>query len=412
LSDWLDQFGAQTSQAIRDALVSGMATGMNPRAIAQGLHGVVDVAGTRLEATARTAILGSYRSAAIANYAENQDVLKPEWEWLCAKSARTCAACLALDGTKHKISDGFQKSHVNCRCTSLPLLKDGPAIERETGEEWLAKQGAATQDRILGKAGGAQYRAGKVELGDFVVLDRDKRWGDSYRKGSFKDAQRSAVGRTVAPRRETKPEPAAKPVVPMIKTPEEMIAYFDSIGVKATFETKNAPIWNVTARAYADQIAAGRPIPAVLKFLSKQSKTAVAAYTRHLDAKTGALVREEMQVYQRNPFWKDAALAKRQEESGWWSSGDPDGVIVHEFGHYEHFQRIRTDKFNYTFEYNGVARSKRLSPPERQIASKVSKYGASDAFEFIAETFTGLRKGKTYDDDVMALYRQFGGPDV
>jgi hypothetical protein len=185
------------------------------------LHGIVDVAGTRLEATARTAILGSYRSAAIANYAENQDVLKPEWEWLCAKSARTCAACLALDGTKHKISDGFQKSHVNCRCTSIPVLKDGPAIARETGEEWLAKQDAAVQDRILGKQGGAQYRAGNVALDDFVTLDRDARWGDSYRKATLGEAMPKAGLRRIGPSpARPKPQPTA-PVSDAFMLPPE-----------------------------------------------------------------------------------------------------------------------------------------------------------------------------------------------
>ncbi len=51
----------------------------------------------------RTEMLRAYREATRRNYQANGDIVAG-WRWLCAKQARTCAACLAMDGT-HKCRD-------------------------------------------------------------------------------------------------------------------------------------------------------------------------------------------------------------------------------------------------------------------------------------------------------------------
>ena len=43
-------------------------------------------------------------------------------------------------------------------------------------------------------------------------------------------------------------------------------------------------------------------------------------------------------------------------------------------------------------------------------AKKVSEYASESPAEFVAETFAGLLEGKTYSDDVMALYKKYDGP--
>ncbi|MCA1480933.1 hypothetical protein, partial [Bradyrhizobium sp. NBAIM08] len=48
------------------------------------------------------------------------------------------------------------------------------------------------QDGILGRQGGAEYRAGLLSLDDFVTLHKDKRWGDSYRASTLEDARKRA----------------------------------------------------------------------------------------------------------------------------------------------------------------------------------------------------------------------------
>ena len=48
----------------------------------------------------------------------------------------------------------------------------------------------------------------------------------------------------------------------------------------------------------------------------------------------------------------------------------------------------------------------------QETASKVSDYAKESPAEFIAETFAGLIEGKTYSNDVMALYKKYGGPVI
>lgn len=46
------------------------------------------------------------------------------------------------------------------------------------------------------------------------------------------------------------------------------------------------------------------------------------------------------------------------------------------------------------------------------IAGRVSNYAKESPLEFVAETFAGLRDGIKFDDDVMSLYKKYGGPSV
>ena len=47
-----------------------------------------------------------------------------------------------------------------------------------------------------------------------------------------------------------------------------------------------------------------------------------------------------------------------------------------------------------------------------KVSGEVSSYATENPAEFIAETFAGLVEGKTYSDDVMALYKKYGGPEI
>ena len=47
-----------------------------------------------------------------------------------------------------------------------------------------------------------------------------------------------------------------------------------------------------------------------------------------------------------------------------------------------------------------------------QTARKVSEYATESPLEFVAETFAQLIEGKTFPDDVMALYKKYKGPSI
>jgi SPP1 gp7 family putative phage head morphogenesis protein len=191
----LDDLGPQTASAMEDALQCGIAMGQNPRVVADLLTKQVDIAGARLLRITRTEMLNSYRSATLRTYAANDDLLEG-WIWTAAKSARTCAACLALDGQVFPLTLDFMPNHVQCRCSPRPKLIGIADPLTETGADWFAQQDAATQDRILSSsAAGHAYRAGEVSLDDFAVLHRDDRWGDSYSAGTLTQARDQAATR-------------------------------------------------------------------------------------------------------------------------------------------------------------------------------------------------------------------------
>ena len=48
----------------------------------------------------------------------------------------------------------------------------------------------------------------------------------------------------------------------------------------------------------------------------------------------------------------------------------------------------------------------------QQTARKVSEYATESPLEFVAETFSQLMEGKTFSDDVMALYKKYKGPSI
>jgi len=99
-------------------------------------------------------------------------------------------------------------------------------------------------------------------------------------------------------------------------------------------------------------------------------------------------------------YWANkAAYAKQQQQTGYWSTGDPDHAIWHELGHLMHYQ-------NSPSAYQSQMA---LSPADTLVAGKVSGYAQDGVREFIAETFAALSLGRAFTNDVLNLYQVLGG---
>jgi hypothetical protein len=89
---------------------------------------------------------------------------------------------------------------------------------------------------------------------------------------------------------------------------------------------------------------------------------------------------------------------------------DPSGAatIVHEIGHALHFT-MAPAKYHglWGTSFSGKAPSGKAT--SLVATTEVSQYGNKPR-EFVAEVFLGLVYGKQFSDDVMAMYRSFGGP--
>jgi SPP1 gp7 family putative phage head morphogenesis protein len=182
----LDELGPAASAAVRDTLLQGVTLGWNPKKIAREMRQELGGNLVRALRISRTETLRAYREATFRSYAGNSDVIDG-WIWLSAATPRTCAACWALHGTLHKLSER-QVDHINGRCTQIPHMRfEEQPVNVTPGSEQFAKLDPDTQDAILGKAAGEAYRDGRVALRDFVGRKQDPDWGPGLYVRSLKD---------------------------------------------------------------------------------------------------------------------------------------------------------------------------------------------------------------------------------
>jgi SPP1 gp7 family putative phage head morphogenesis protein len=196
LRDIFRRLGPEAADAAQSALVSGLATGRHPRGIARDVRRAMGVGLDRALTISRTETMRAYRESSRQTYAANGDVV-PRWRWLCAKSPRTCAVCLAMDGEEFD-TDVMMGTHPNCRCVMVPVTKSfaelgvegvpEPGHRPENGQGWFDRQDAATQRGILGPAKYEALRAGRIDLADLVSYRDDPRWGPSRGEKSLADA--------------------------------------------------------------------------------------------------------------------------------------------------------------------------------------------------------------------------------
>lgn len=207
----LEALGTETAETISSELIVGMALSENPRAVARRLREAFGDDLSRALRLSRTETLRAYRTATNQQYRIN-DQLVVGWRWLCAKQARTCAACLALDGRWFP-NETIQQDHPNGRCTSVPSLRglDDPSrpADWQTGAQWLEQQEPAVQDRVLGKRAGDAYRAGQITLGQLQGEAYSPVWGWSPHRRKLGDV---LGGAGLPPTPTPTPTPGAGPV--------------------------------------------------------------------------------------------------------------------------------------------------------------------------------------------------------
>lgn len=201
LYDLFHGFGDEAATEVKDALVTGVTLGSNPKVIARNVEQALGIARSRSLVIARTEALRAYRSAQLLTFQANDDVVD-SWIWQSALSKRTCAACIAMSGTEHPLSEPME-SHPCCRCSPLPKTKPWSYILRSSGygdigpipdtnanqpsgADWFADQDTDVQKTILGpKYDG--WKAGDFTLDDVVGKSYDKDWGGSIYEKSLKE---------------------------------------------------------------------------------------------------------------------------------------------------------------------------------------------------------------------------------
>lgn len=194
----LDEMGATASLRAREALVTAVALGRNPRETARDLRTVTGQTLARALRISRTETIGAYRRAAIERYRQHSGALEG-WVWVASLSPRTCAACLAMHGTVHPLSEPFA-SHPVCRCSPAPLTRTWAALlgrpapgVRETryvpppADEWLDAQPRSARLAILGPGKLRELDAGRIRLADLAQPTMHPVWGAGIRETPLRD---------------------------------------------------------------------------------------------------------------------------------------------------------------------------------------------------------------------------------
>jgi SPP1 gp7 family putative phage head morphogenesis protein len=137
---------------------------------------------------ARTETLRAYRQAQSLTMQKNADVLDG-WIWVSACDRRSCAACFAMHGTFHKVTETLSE-HPGGRCVQAPAIKGRKNIV-PSGESRFAALPVDIQRKILGKAAHEAWLDGAVTLdrgkpSSIVGMQRSKAWGDSIHVRSLK----------------------------------------------------------------------------------------------------------------------------------------------------------------------------------------------------------------------------------
>jgi uncharacterized membrane protein len=190
----LATFGHDAAREISALFINSIGLGRSVRAIARDMRQLAQQPLQRTLLISRTEVLRAYRQGSISTYMANNDVVKG-WRWVSAASERTCMACWMLDGTFHENSEEFS-DHPNGRCTPVPVTKSWAELGIEgmpepapiqTGESKFLMLPAESQRRILGAAGYRAWKAGAVDLQDFVGVRHSTQWGDTHYHRSLKE---------------------------------------------------------------------------------------------------------------------------------------------------------------------------------------------------------------------------------
>src|SRR5260221_4805339 len=200
LADLFSGFGAEAAQGVKDALITGLTLGYNPRDIAPQVQQALGISRNRALTISRTEMIRSYRGANLETFRANDDMVDG-WIWNCALMKSSCAACVAMHGTEHSLDEELQ-DHPCGACSPIPHTKSWAdilsplgidtsgipetSIDVQSGSEWFDGQSAETQRAILGP----KYEAwsnGDFTLDDVVGHASDPVWGDSIYEKSLKE---------------------------------------------------------------------------------------------------------------------------------------------------------------------------------------------------------------------------------
>lgn len=174
-----DALGIVANQAIR-----GMVEGWGPLRSAREIRRTAtDIPAYMANNYMRTLQLESYRSATTIHQTANADIIE-EIVRIGVLDTRICLCCVALNGTRLRVGEKVQDHHQG-RCTSIAIVR-GRSRSIVTGQQWFDALPDGEKLELMGPGNFDAFKAGKVQLRDFVQTYNDPVFGDMVREASLR----------------------------------------------------------------------------------------------------------------------------------------------------------------------------------------------------------------------------------
>lgn len=291
LNQILERAYPLAAEAITDRLITGVASGINPREVArrmvrdglsQGLSHILLVA--------RDQANRSYREASRQQYMTSGVVTK--YRRIAAKQpGRTCLACLALDGTEYDVGE-LMELHPQDRCAMIPIVRGIEPPQWAAGEAYFNSLPEGVQRDWMGPERHELWKAAQLKFRDMAKVEQNSTWGPSVRVRPVKGLT------TATPQKRQR----------VIKNPGEFLS---SSEAKAWLKTQPKVDWDFKG---TDDIAEINEILGLMARVSKEHDT-------HLDmvGVDARMVRGTVEQYDKlAKQWPE--VAKRLEYLGTYRS--------------------------------------------------------------------------------------------
>ncbi len=194
LDEWFERLEESARTRLTQELRRGVTEGLTTQQIVRRIKndGYLKITRAQTEAVVRTGVSHVANAARDALYNANADIMAGV-RINAVLDTRTCPTCAALDGKVYPLNKGARPPfHVGCRCTASPVTKtwrelgidvdeipdstrasmNGQVPSDITYNEWLKKQPADIQEIALGKTRAKLFRAGGLDVQNFVNQNR------------------------------------------------------------------------------------------------------------------------------------------------------------------------------------------------------------------------------------------------
>ena len=194
IESWSANHIDKVNNAVRKAWTDGQTVGDLVRTI-RGTRknnfrdGILETSRRNAVAVARTAVQEVSSASRNLLWERNKDIIVG-YKFVATLDGRTSQVCRSLDGREFPLGKGPKPPiHINCRSTTVPVLdkkyealneggtrasKDGYVSANLTYYEWLKRQPAAFQKKVLGKGKYDIFKFDGMTAEKFAKLNLDK----------------------------------------------------------------------------------------------------------------------------------------------------------------------------------------------------------------------------------------------